>query len=325
MTSTLHYLSRNDVEKVALPMKDIIEALEGAFAEKAEGRTEMPPKPGIHPRKDAFIHAMPAYVPKAHAAGIKWVGGFPSNLDVGLPYITGILVLNDPETGFPIAVMDCTWITAKRTGAVSALGAKYLARPDSSVMGVCGCGVQGMSHTEAFATVLPNIKEVLAYDISREAQERYVATMGAMFPDIRFTIVDSPETAIREADAVVTAGPILKVPNPTIHPGWLRKGGFASAVDFDCYWTPEALDEFDILITDDIDQTNYYKSIGYLGHLKDVTGDLASVVAGKQPGRENDGQRTMCMFLGLAIEDMVTARLILDRAKEMNIGTELPL
>ena len=140
MTSTLHYLSRSDVEEVAPAMKDIIDALEGAFAEKAEGRTEAPPKPGIHPRKEAFIHAMPAYVPKAQAAGIKWVGGFPSNLDVGLPYITGILVLNDPETGFPIAVMDCTWITAKRTGAASALGAKYLARPDSSVMGVCGCG-----------------------------------------------------------------------------------------------------------------------------------------------------------------------------------------
>ena len=125
------YLSRADVEAVNLPMKTIIELLEKAFLEKGNGKVEMPPKPGIHTMPDAFIHAMPAYIPSMRSAGIKWVSGYPENFKRGLPYISGLLILNDVETGIPYAVMDCTWITAKRTGAASALAAKYLARPES--------------------------------------------------------------------------------------------------------------------------------------------------------------------------------------------------
>ncbi|MCP5117625.1 MAG: hypothetical protein GY953_42925, partial [bacterium] len=126
-TGEILYLSRGDVEAVGLPMTEIIEALETMFREKGEGRVEMPPKPGIHPREDAFIHAMPAYIPALESAGIKWVSGYPRNPEQGLPYITGLLILNDPATGIPLAVMDATWITAKRTGAATAVAAKHLA------------------------------------------------------------------------------------------------------------------------------------------------------------------------------------------------------
>jgi ornithine cyclodeaminase/alanine dehydrogenase len=147
--SQLLYLSQDEVTAVGLTMIEIIEALEVAFREKGKGRTEMPPKPGIHPGGgDNFIHAMPAYIPALKAAGVKWVSGFPENYKRGLPYITGLLILNDPETGLPISVMDCVWITAMRTGAASAVSAKYLARPESSVIGILGCGVQGRTHVE---------------------------------------------------------------------------------------------------------------------------------------------------------------------------------
>ena len=122
------YLSRKDVESIGLKMSDIIESLDRMFREKGEGKTEMPPKPGIHTRKDAFIHAMPAYIPSLGSAGIKWVSGYPQNQARGLPYISGLIVLNDPETGLPVCVMDCTWVTAQRTGAATAVAAKYLAR-----------------------------------------------------------------------------------------------------------------------------------------------------------------------------------------------------
>src|SRR5512142_2003082 len=102
------YLSQADVRQVGLSMAEIITALAQMFREKGAGRVEMPPKPGIHTRPDAFLHAMPAYIPAANAAGMKWVGGYPENHGFGLPYITGLLVLNDPETGVPLAVMDCT-------------------------------------------------------------------------------------------------------------------------------------------------------------------------------------------------------------------------
>jgi ornithine cyclodeaminase/alanine dehydrogenase len=96
----------------------------------------MPPKPGIHPGDcDNFIHAMPAYIPALKSAAIKWVSGFPENVHIGLPYITGLLIINDPETGIPLAVMYCMWITAMRTAAASAVAAKRLARPEVSRLG----------------------------------------------------------------------------------------------------------------------------------------------------------------------------------------------
>jgi ornithine cyclodeaminase/alanine dehydrogenase len=127
----LLYLSRAEVEAAGVTMPEIIQALETAFREHGEGKTEMPPKPGIHTRPDAFIHAMPAYIPALHAAGVKWVSGYPDNYRHNLPYISGLLIINDDETGMPVAVMDCTWITGVRTGAATALSARYLARPDS--------------------------------------------------------------------------------------------------------------------------------------------------------------------------------------------------
>lgn len=112
---SLLYLSRQDVETVGLDLPTIIELLEKAFRNKGEGSVELPPKPGIHTRPNAFIHAMPAYIPALHSAGIKWVSGYPDNPQRGLPYISGLIILNDEENGLPYAVMDCTWITAYRT------------------------------------------------------------------------------------------------------------------------------------------------------------------------------------------------------------------
>ena len=117
MNQHILYLSRRDVEEVDIPMSQLIPALEEAFRMKGEGRVDMPPKPGIHTRRDSFIHAMPAYVQDLDAAGMKWISGYPGNHFKDLPYITGLMILNDPETGVPISVMDATWITAKRTGA----------------------------------------------------------------------------------------------------------------------------------------------------------------------------------------------------------------
>src|SRR5512137_405505 len=152
---SLLYLSRADVESAGLGLPAMITLLEQAFLEKGHGRVEMPPKPGVHTRPDAFLHAMPAYIPAMRSAGIKWVGGYPDNQARGLPYITGLMILNDVETGVPFAVLDCTWITACRTAAATALAAKYLARPDSRTVGILACGVQGRSNLEALATLFP--------------------------------------------------------------------------------------------------------------------------------------------------------------------------
>ncbi len=124
-------------------MPEIIEAPEVAFREHGEGKVEMPPKPGVHSRPDAFIHAMPAYIPALHSVGVKWVSGYPENYRRGLLNISGLLILNEDGTGLPLAVMGCTWITGMRTGAATDLAAKYLARPDCQVVGILGAACRG--------------------------------------------------------------------------------------------------------------------------------------------------------------------------------------
>jgi len=324
MTSQqLLYLSRADVESVALDMPTIIGSLEAAFKEKGEGRVEMPPKPGIHTQPDAFIHAMPAYIPSLKSAGIKWVSGYPENYKRSLPYISGLLVLNDDETGLPYAVMDCTWITAYRTGAASALSAKYLARKQSEVVGILACGVQGRTNLLAMAALFP-VKRAYAYDILPEAQRKYVEEMSAKL-GIEVIGVDDPKKAVVESDLVITAGPILKHPTPTVEKDWLKPGAFASAVDFDSYWKGEALAQFGKISTDDHAQFQYYKSIGYFQTTPDPYADLGEIVAGLKPGRETDSERTMGMNLGLAMDDMAVAPEIYRRAQERGIGTWLAL
>ena len=322
-THTMLYLSREDVESVGLPMAEIIKALDDMFREKGEGRVEMPPKPGIHTREDAFIHAMPAYIPGLKSAGIKWVSGYPDNQKKNLPYITGLLILNDPETGIPIAVMDATWITAKRTGAATAVAAKYLARPDSSTAGIIACGVQGRSNLEALATLFA-ITKVKAFDIRRNAADEYAKEMGEAL-QVEIEVVDDPREAVVGMDLVVTSGPILKHPEPVIEAGWLCEGAFASPVDFDSYWQGEALEQADKLATDDLAQMEYYREEGYFESTPKPYADLGEIAAGKKPGRQKDDERTISMNLGLALDDMATAILIYNEARKRGIGTELPL
>lgn len=319
----LLYLSRADVEAVRLETKTMITLLETAFREKGHGRVEMPPKPGIHTKPDAFLHAMPAYIPALQSAGIKWVGGYPENHRLGLPYITGLLVLNDVENGLPYAVMDCAWITAWRTAAASALSARHLARPDSRTVGILACGVQGRTNLEALAALFP-VSRVLAFDTRREVQDGFVTEMCSTL-NVEVVGVDHPREAVTQSDMVVTSGPILKHPTPTIEEGWLRPGSFASAVDFDSYWTRGALAQFDKIATDDHAQFQYYKRVGYFQHTPDPYADLGEIVTGARPGRERPDERTLAVNLGLALDDMAVAPEVYRRARERGLGTWLPL
>ena len=323
-SNKLLYLSQDEVTNVELTMREIIEALEVAFTEKGEGRTEMPPKPGIHPGGgDNFIHAMPAYIPALKAAGVKWVSGFPENYNRGLPYITGLLILNDPETGLPVAVMDCVWITAMRTGAATALSARYLARPESSVAGMLGCGVQGRTNVEALNVLFP-LKKVMAYDVSSEAVDRYADEIGSRF-DLEVIPVATPREAVTGCDIVVTSGPILKKPHATIQSGWLEEGAFASLVDFDSYWHADAMRETTKFCTDDTQQLRHYQQTGYFQEIPPLHADLGELVAGQKPGRETASERTMTANLGLALDDMAVAPIIYRKAVEKGLGTWLPL
>ena len=319
----LLYLSHQDVEAVGLSVAEIIEGLGAAFREKGDGRVEMPPKPGIHPgSEDNFIHAMPASIPALESAGLKWVSGFPGNTQLGLPYIAGLLILNDFDTGLPLAVMDCSWITAMRTGAATALAAKFLARPDSSTAGFLACGVQARSNLEALKILYP-ITNVRAFDIDISAAQRFAAEMHDRL-EIEIEVVERAQDAVTGCDLIVTSGPILKTPHATILEGWMDEGAFASLVDFDSFWHPDAMRQADKVCTDDLDQFMYYKDIGYFQGVPEVHADLGQLATGEKPGRESATERTMAVNLGLAMSDMAVAPLIYRRALEQGIGTWLP-
>jgi ornithine cyclodeaminase/alanine dehydrogenase len=283
----------------------------------------MPPKPGVHPREDAFIHAMPALLRDLPGAGIKWVSGFPQNLSRGLPYISGLFILNDVETGLPLAVMDCTWITGVRTGAASAVAAKYLARPEARTVGIVACGVQGRTNLEAMACLFP-LEEATAYDIDPAAARRFAREMGEKL-ELEITPVDQLREAVEEMDLVVTSGPILKDPKPRIPADWLAPGSFACPLDFDSYWTGEAMEQVDRLATDDLPQLDYYRKSGYFSRTPEPYADLGEIVTGRKTGRRSSDERTMSLNLGLAVEDVATARIIYDRALEAGVGQKLPL
>ncbi len=318
------YLSRADVEGLRLPVTDIIRDLDAAFAAKGRGEVEMPPKPGIHPRADAFIHAMPAFVRTRDIAGLKWIAGYPDNPARGLPYISGLMILNDPDTGLPLAVMDASWITAVRTGAATAVAAKYLAGPEATRLAIIGCGVQGRSNLDALAAGQAHLAEVLVYDVRPDAAEAFYRDVRARGP-LRVTVCRTPEEAVRVADIVVTATPILKHPSPVLRPEWLRPGAFVCTLDFDSYVTPEAFAAADLLCSDDVAQLDFHRRDGYFHGVPGRVVDLGAIAAGREAGRASAEARIISINLGLALADVVTAQRIYEAARAAGVGRTLEL
>jgi ornithine cyclodeaminase/alanine dehydrogenase-like protein (mu-crystallin family) len=318
------YLTREDVIRVGLSDGEVVELVRVALIEHGHRRYEMPPKIGLHPKPDTIMHAMPAYVPSAGACGIKWASSFPENALRGLPQTSGLLVLNDHDTGCPIAIMDATWITAKRTPAVSALACERLARPDAEVLGIVGCGVQGAGHLAQLPTVLPRLSEVRLYDTRTDAATALAALHQGVSPTVR--VADSIENVVRDADVVVTATAILLKPQPIARDSWVKPGALVLPVDFDSAWEWETFVRADKFVVDSLPEMEYFMSIGYLSNgLPPLHGELGEVVAGLKPGREALDELIVDMNIGMGVEDVVVARAIYDRALAEGLGTVLAL
>jgi ornithine cyclodeaminase/alanine dehydrogenase len=220
--------------------------------------------------------------------------------------------------------MDATWITAKRTGAATAVAAKNLAREDSRVLGVLGCGVQGRSNLEALLVVCRSLEQVKAYDINPKNLKDYVKEMTALHR-VDIEPVESPRKAVEGCDIVVTSGPILKHPHPIIQRSWFKDGGLACPVDFDSYWKSETMHSMHKFCTDDRNQLSYYKAQGYFTDLPEVYAELSEISSCAKLGRESSEERIMVMNLGLAIEDIAAAIYVYEEAKKAKIGIMLPL
>jgi ornithine cyclodeaminase/alanine dehydrogenase-like protein (mu-crystallin family) len=171
---------------------------------------------------------------------------------------------------------------------------------------------------------LPGLRHIVAYDQRLEALERYVDEARTVL-GVAVRPAPSCEVAVRDADIIVSATEILKRPRPVIRAEWIKPGTFCMPIDFDSQFTPEAIRTMDILYTDDIAQMEHYRTMGYFQETPRVHGDLGDVVVGRKPSRQDPTQRIMAMHLGLAIEDMVTAVRVYERAQRLGLGTRLLL
>jgi ornithine cyclodeaminase/alanine dehydrogenase len=319
----LRYLSRSDVESLGIGLPEVFDLVHRVMTEKGRGETESPPKRGIVPTPTSHLRAMKAFIPSMGAAGVKWISAFSENAARGLPTITGLVVLNDLETGIPRAVMDCTWITAARTAACTAVSAHHLARPDSTTVGIVACGVQGRANLEALCARY-DISHVAAYDIRPEAAREFADEMATRF-SIEVEPVDRIDDAVRDRDIVVTSLPGVKDPTPPIDMGVLSAGSFACLLDFDSAFTGRAMREVDKLVTDDRTQLDFFKTLGYFRETPEPDGDLGKIAAGRQRGRESEAWRTMAINMGIGVLDIALASRIHERAVEKGIGAQLTL
>lgn len=306
--STL-FLSRKDLRSL-LNMAEIIKAVEQALKDFAEGKAWMPVKAYLTVEKGDF-RAMPAALPGA--AGMKWVCAHPENSSVGLPAVIAVLIYSDPATGYPLAIMDATDMTAYRTGATAAIASKYLARKNSHILGLIGAGRQAYSQLAAHAELF-NLKQIKVYDRLDSAVERFIES----FPQYKIRACSLEETA--DSDILCTLTPSRK---PFVKKAWIKPGTHINAVGADApgkeELAPSILKEA-IVVVDDMEQASVAGEINVplkkgLFEVEDIHATLGEIVAGKKQGRTDAKSITVFDSTGLAIEDMAVAKLIYEKAK----------
>jgi alanine dehydrogenase len=346
MTHEFIYLSRDDVRAVELPPREVVDVLLAAFRAKGAGHAVTPPKLTVHGQGDDFSQAMAAWIsddaapaaggsggsrssaPAADIAGLgaKWVCLFPDNAAHGLPTLHGLIVLSDPHTGVPLAVMDATELTAVRTGASAGLAARLLARPGAAVAGLLGCGVQGRGSLLSLAGELPELRQVRLFDVRPQAAEALAGELSALLPGVEIVGARDAGQVVRGADVVVTAITQVAGAASPLDAGLIEPGALAVALDYDAAWTAAAMAEFDRFVVDDAQQVLATKAAGVrLGRIPAIYADLGELAAGRSQGRAAPHERWLCLNLGVGIEDVVAGMLVYRRALSAGLGTRLPL
>ena len=292
-------LSRSEVEEL-LDLDALLDALAAAHAELSGGRASLVPRVGAYAEDAGILGAMLAYAPSA-GLGCKLVTLFPGNRD--RPTHQATIALFDPATGTPVALMDGTYITAMRTAAAAALATRLLARPDARVLAILGTGVQSRSAQEMFPR-------------AREFAEVRVAGRGEF------------ENAVRGADVVhaTTASP-----EPIVHLDWLNPGAHVSSVGYGAGGSeldPAIVEQADVVVVEQRDSA--FAPLPAGAPELDPRGrggvvELGEIIAGTAAGRSSDEQITLYKSVGVAVQDLAAAALVLAAARERGAGQEFEL
>ena len=322
------YLSEADERKVALDMNTVMDVLEEVHVARKEGRVQMPPKPGLRPvGKAGFVDGYPAFIDGTEYLGIKWLSGYFDNPAKGLPFINGLIILNDIRTGCPICVMGCGYLTALRTGGIHGVGLRRLTKADDKVVGVFGCGLQARTHLMAAVTACEGLTDVYCWDLNPAGAQRYADDMGKMFPQLTFHVTEKMEDTISAADVLLICAPLFPDGSGRMIPaGVLKQGVTSAAVNGDSSFLIEALGDIDRVFVDDSEEYPNRKKVGMLSDkMPDESSELAELVRGNAEGRKTAEEKIIITTEGIAINDVSTAWALYQAALEQGIGTVLPL
>ena len=313
-------LSDADVARL-LSMREAIDAVEKAFGEYAKGAVLMPPRSTLMlDRFGGSVSLMPSYLEETGALATKIISIYPRNPDRGLPTTVAWIVVNDPETGMLETLMEATYLTAVRTGAVTGVAARYLAPRGSRVAAVIGCGVQGRTQAWAVAETC-DLDAIRVYDVSRERARRFADEVGAKL-GVDISVAESGVEAVRGADIVVTATTSRE---PVVRRSWLGDEVHVSAIgsfypdhrELDTETIREAkvvVDSREVVLAEAGDLIIPLKE----GAITEdhIYAELGDLVLGWKEGRTEGDGLTVFKSVGLAIQDSAVADLVLKKWRE---------
>ena len=330
MPLEIRFISGYDVDSLELSRTDIFGAVESAVRAQGEGRVVLEPRTHLVPPNDGAGHfnILRAHLGPQRVSGVKVVGDFVTNYLQGLPSELGLVTLYDPDTGAPLAIIDATDLTSARTGAVTALGARHLARPDSKVLGHIGArGTAWWNIT--MLDDLFDLEEIRVTSARPESRESFVAELSAAL-GMEVRAVATPEEAMAGADIMVEASRLVE-PEVLLRTEWVTPGslvvpyGTISAVELSLTAV------MDKVVVDDWGQAQAGRFGALREHIdrglvtrENLHAELGDIVAGTAPGRESNEERILFWHRGLATTDLAVAHLILQRAEQREIGTVLP-
>lgn len=323
------WLNGPDIARVAMTDEEILQAVEGGLLAQGQGQTVIEPRMHLMP-DPAFrghFNVLRGYVAPLDLAGVKIVGDYVDNWQKGLPSEMSLLNLFDPRTGMPVAILDATAITEMRTGALTALGARYLARRNSKVLG--HVGARGTSYWNIrLLDRLYDFDEIRVHSRRKESRESFARTLEQDLGK-KIIVTEDWRSCLEGADIMVEASR-LEQREEIFKTAWIQKGacvipyGTVSALEL------SMMSIMDKVVIDDFSQFRTGKFGALRPHIDagliseaTVHGELAQIVAGKKPGRERDDETILFWHRGLSLSDIALGAAMLEKAKKLGIGQSL--
>ena len=306
----MRYLSDADVEALLPPPSEAVRLVREALVALSRGEAEVPPKPAVHAADGAFANAMPAAYPARKLLGCKWISIFPRNAAQGLPTASGLVVVNDGETGLPRALMAAGVLTAARTAAVTGACITALA-PAGALVAFTGAGVQARTHLRVLDAL--GHRDVAVYARREAARRDLLAWAAEHVPDVRLTVTGDARSAVEGRSVVVTALSI-GLTGVELDPSWVAPDALVLPLDYASSVGPE-LARDSLLVADHLPQFEAVRAVGSLGDYPPATAWTGELLAAPRPAG-----RVVCQNLGNGLSDLVVAAAVADAAESTGVG-----